>query len=47
MSGKGSKRRPEDHKKVAENWDLIFGKKKDKSKENNDKLEKEKKHNES
>ena len=46
MSGKGSKRRPEDHKKDAENWDLIFGKK-DKSKENNDKLEKEKKHNES
>lgn len=25
--GKGSKRRPEDLQKIAENWDKIFGKK--------------------
>jgi len=28
MSGKGSKRRPEDQKKIESNWDNIFKKKK-------------------
>ncbi len=27
-AGKGSLQRPEDHKKFSDNWDLIFGKKK-------------------
>lgn len=30
--GKGSKRRPEDKKKIDDNWDKIFKKKKDKKK---------------
>jgi hypothetical protein len=30
--GKGSKRRPEDKKKIDANWDNIFGKKKKKKK---------------
>jgi len=28
MSGKGSDQRPTDHKKFSDNYDLIFGKKK-------------------
>lgn len=32
LMGKGSKRRPEDKKKVDANWDKIFGKKKKKKK---------------
>lgn len=38
MAGKGSKPRPfSDKKKFDENWDMIFGKKKEPEKEPNDK----------
>lgn len=33
MSGKGSKRRPEDKKKIDANWDRIFAKPKPKLKD--------------
>lgn len=36
--GKGSKPRPVDKRKFDENWDKIFGKKKEKEKPNENKL---------